>query len=128
MTDPDSATPEPGPDASVDDIHADIEATRHELGQTVEALTAKLDVKARAARKVDDTKDLLADKAQAVRAKGSEVGSQVVNAATDDEGSVRPVVPGATLGLVAVIVVVVLWRRRKRSHPISRVLKEASWS
>ena len=128
MTDPNSATPEPGPDVGVDDIHADIEATRHELGQTVEALTAKLDVKTQALQKVDDTKELIADKAQAVRAKASEVGSQVVDAATDDEGSVRPVVPAAALGLVAVIVGVVLWRRRKRSHPVSRVLREASWS
>lgn len=113
MTDPDSGTPEPGPGASVDDIQADIEATRNELGQTVEALTAKLDVKAQAQHKVDDTRELIADKAQAVRAKGSQVGSQVVDVATDDDGRVRPVFPVAALALVAVIVGVVIWRRRR---------------
>jgi hypothetical protein len=42
---------EPGPDAGIDDIEADIERTRRELGQTVGALSAKLDVKARATDK-----------------------------------------------------------------------------
>ncbi|MHA7649255.1 DUF3618 domain-containing protein [Mycobacterium sp. ML4] len=41
-------TPEPGPDAGVDDIRDDIERTRAELGQTVAALSAKMDVPARA--------------------------------------------------------------------------------
>jgi hypothetical protein len=46
--------PEPGPAAGIDDIEADIEATRRELGHTVEALSAKLDVKARATRKAHE--------------------------------------------------------------------------
>lgn len=114
MTDPEMGTPEPGPGASVDDIQSDIEATRNELGQTVEALAAKLDVKQQAKQKVDDTKHVIADKAESVRSKGVEVGSQVVDAATDAEGSVRPVVPAAALAVVAVIVGVVIWRRRRR--------------
>jgi hypothetical protein len=114
MTDPDPGRPEPGPDAGVEDIQADIEATRNELGQTVEALSAKLDVKQQAKQKVDDTKELIADKARTVRAKGSEVGSHVVDVATDDEGSVRCVVPVAALALVAAVVGVVIWKRRRR--------------
>jgi len=51
MSNTDPGRPEPGPDASVEDIQADIEATRTELGQTVEALTAKLDVKQQASRR-----------------------------------------------------------------------------
>jgi hypothetical protein len=47
-----------------------------------------------------------------VRSKGSDVGSHVVDAATDDEGSVRPVVPIAALALIAAIVGVLIWRRR----------------
>ena len=35
MSNTDPGRPEPGPDASVEDIQADIEATRTELGQTV---------------------------------------------------------------------------------------------
>ena len=119
MTDPEPGKPEPGPDAGVEDIQADIEATRSELGQTVEALSAKLDVKHQAKQKVDDTKELIADKAQDVRSKGSEVGSQVVNAATDDKGSIRPAVPVAALALVAVIVGVVIWRASQVITPRS---------
>lgn len=40
--------PEPGLDAGVEDIQADIERTRAELGQTVQALSAKADVAERA--------------------------------------------------------------------------------
>ncbi|MGV0797517.1 DUF3618 domain-containing protein, partial [Mycolicibacterium elephantis] len=47
MTTPDSARPEPGPSAGIEDIEADIEQTRAELGQTVQALSSKLDVKER---------------------------------------------------------------------------------
>lgn len=36
---------EPGPDARIDEIQSDIERTRGELGETVGALTTKLDRK-----------------------------------------------------------------------------------
>lgn len=44
-------TPAPGPDASVHELQADIEQTRHQLGATVEAIAGKVDVvdKARSA-------------------------------------------------------------------------------
>jgi hypothetical protein len=108
----DPGRPEPASDASVDEIQEDIDATRGELGETVEALSAKLDVKHQAKQKIDDTKNVIADKVQTVRSKGSDVGSHVVDAATDDEGSVRPVVPIAALALIAAIVGVLIWRRR----------------
>jgi hypothetical protein len=112
MTAADPGRPEPAPDASVDDIQADIEATRGELGDTVEALSAKLDVKQRVTQKVDDTKEVIAEKVETVRSKGSDVGSHVVDAATDDGGAVRPVVPIAAFALIAAIVGVVIWKRR----------------
>ena len=43
-------------------IREQIEATREELGDTVEALAAKTDVKAQTKRKVDETKASIADK------------------------------------------------------------------
>ena len=61
MTSPDQTTTssngtgaEAKPD--VEEIQANIEQTRQELGETVEALTAKLDVKSRTKAKVADTK------------------------------------------------------------------------
>lgn len=45
--------PEPGPEAGIADIQSDIERTREELGDTVEAFSDKFDVaqRARAAAK-----------------------------------------------------------------------------
>lgn len=45
-----------------DQIQDEIEQTRAELGDTVEALAQKADVKAQAKRKVDQTKASVADK------------------------------------------------------------------
>jgi type VI protein secretion system component VasF len=84
MPGPDANRPEPGADAGLDDIQADIEQTREQLGETVEALQAKLDVKARAQDKVAETKQ------------------QVVQ---------RRVPIALVLG--AVVVGVLIWRRRR---------------
>ena len=49
--------PEPGPDAGIDELQADIEKTRAELGETVGALSDKLDVKARAQHTVAEARE-----------------------------------------------------------------------
>jgi hypothetical protein len=46
----------PGPDASPDEIEADIVRTRARLAGSVDALAERLDVKARAQEKVDEVK------------------------------------------------------------------------
>jgi Protein of unknown function (DUF3618) len=48
---------ESGTDLSTDKLEADIERTREELGQTVDALSQKFDVKAQARHKVAKVKD-----------------------------------------------------------------------
>ncbi|MCB0942015.1 MAG: DUF3618 domain-containing protein [Mycobacterium sp.] len=53
MSAADSARPEPGPDAGIDEIEADIERTRAELGAAASAVAAKLDVPARARQKIE---------------------------------------------------------------------------
>src|SRR5690349_6733951 len=98
MTAPEPARPEPGPDAGIPDITADIEQTRNELGETVEALAAKLDVKQRAQQKVDDTKDRVAERADALK-----------HTATENP---KRTIPVAAIVMVAVVAGVVLWRRR----------------
>ena len=60
MTASEPARPQPGRDAGIDDLQADIEHTRQELGQTVAALSAKLDVKDRALHKAVETRDRIA--------------------------------------------------------------------
>jgi ElaB/YqjD/DUF883 family membrane-anchored ribosome-binding protein len=111
MTEPDPH-PEPGPDAGIDEIQADIERTRDHLGETVGALSSKLDVKQRAKQKAADTRELIVEKAHAVQAMGSGLSAAAVNVATDDKGSVKPVVPLTVVAVVGVILGIVIWKRR----------------
>jgi len=52
-----SAAADEGHQKSPEEIRVDIEQTREELGDTVEALAAKTDVKARAEERIDSLKD-----------------------------------------------------------------------
>lgn len=86
---------------SPEDIEADIEQQREQLAETVDALTAKLDVKHQAQAKVTEAKEQATAKVAEVKDK-----------ATTDTGKPRPelLVFGATVVVVAVAIVV--WRRR----------------
>lgn len=74
-------------------IEAEIELQRARLAGTVDELAAKLDVKSQARQKVADLK----------------------GSATTASGSPRPEVLGAAGSLVAMAVVLLIWRRR-RTH------------
>lgn len=74
-------------------IEAEIALQREQLAGTVDELAAKLDVKSRAQDKVASLKD----------------------SATTDSGAPRPEVLGAAGSLVAMAVVLLLWRHR-RTH------------
>lgn len=75
---------------SPEEIEADIEQQRAELADTVDALTAKLDVKAQAGAKVDEVK----------------------HRATTDSGKPRPEVVAAGAAVVVALGLLVWWRRR----------------
>ena len=100
MAQPDSTPPEPGPDAGVDDIQADIERTRKELGEAVGALSAKLDVKERTKQKATETKERIVDTAQTMG-----------RVATHDRKVKMPLIAALVIGALAAGVVV--WRRRR---------------
>ena len=119
-TDPSSLSPEPGPDAGIDDIQADIEHTRKELGETVGASSAKADVTGRAKQKVADTEDSITEKVYetmdlVVEKAHAAQSAAARDAVTDDTGSVKPGVPIAALVAAAAVLVVsvVVWRRRR---------------
>ena len=117
--DPTPPSPEPGPDAGIDDIQADIEHTRKELGETIGALSAKADVTGRVQQKVADTKDRVTEKASETKdvvvEKVHAAQSAARDAVTDSTGSVKPGVPIAVLIAAAAIVAisVAVWRRRR---------------
>ena len=72
-------------------IEADIERQREQLADTVDALTAKLDVKARAESKAAD----------------------VLDAATTDSGRPRPELVGVVVAALAGAALLVWWRSRR---------------
>lgn len=74
-----------------DEIQAEIEQQREQLAGTLDALSAKLDVKSQAQAKVADVKDRT----------------------TDDSGRPRPEVLALGATVVAVAVALVWWRRRR---------------
>jgi hypothetical protein len=61
-----------------DEIRADIEETRGDLGDTVEALAAKADVKAQAKERVDSVKESATGKAEELKQKVSDVTPEAV--------------------------------------------------
>jgi Protein of unknown function (DUF3618) len=102
VSQPDPARPEPGPDADIDEIQTDITQTRKELGETVEALSAKMDVKQRTKDKAAETKEAVLDKAHAVQH------------ATIEDGRAKVTAPAAAVIVVGTGALVwFLWRRRR---------------
>jgi ElaB/YqjD/DUF883 family membrane-anchored ribosome-binding protein len=62
-------------------IRAEIEVTREELGETVEALAAKTDVAGQAKRKIEETKAQVSEKAEDVIGKVREAAPESAAAA-----------------------------------------------
>ena len=109
MTKPENVEPD-SPEA----IRADIEETREELGDTVEALAAKTDVKARAEDKLDGVKQDARTKVDQVKEKVTSVtpesarqgGGQVVAKAKAN--------PLPLAGAAALVLAFVIGRRSAR--------------
>ena len=107
-----SSTPATEP-TEPDEIRRDIEQTREQLAETVDALTARLDVKSRANDKVREVRDTAAQRAQEAREQA--VGS-VNDARTwaQQTWGERPQAVVATASAVVAALVVVLVARRRR--------------
>ncbi|WP_020500218.1 DUF3618 domain-containing protein [Sciscionella marina] len=102
---------QPGKDASADELVSDIERTREELGNTVDALSEKFDVKAQAQHALHDVAGRATEQAQAARIRGDRLLTRVKDTVTDD-GSPKPAVPISAV-LFAVLLTA-LWIRARR--------------
>jgi hypothetical protein len=83
-----STPPPPPPDASADEIEADIAATRERLAESVDALADKVNVKAQAGRKVEETKEQ-------AKAKVGEATARAQAAAGEAKGQAQQLVDQA---------------------------------
>ena len=116
---------EPAASGDPDAIRADIERTRAELGDTVEALAAKTDVKARAH-----------DAAQAAKVRVEDSVAETAHAVADEARQVRQVIarrPGpavAVAGLAAAVtaLLVILGQRASRRRGARRARARRGWS
>ena len=80
------AAPEPGKDATREELEADLERTRRELGETLEVLTERMDVKAQAREQLDVTKERVAVQAEEARARALGYVDQAKSFVTDERG------------------------------------------
>ena len=112
-TTPDDKSTDQKPD--IEGLQADIEQTREQLGATVEALTAKLDVKSRTKARLNTTKEQAAVKVGQGRAKAVDLTHSARHAATTDDGTpTTPVLAGVGVAAAALVLVTVLiWRKRR---------------
>ncbi|GAS96828.1 uncharacterized protein RMCC_3794 [Mycolicibacterium canariasense] len=98
MTEPEQPRTELRADATVDDIERDIEHTRRELGETVGALSDRLDVKGRVQDTALATKEHIVDRARD----------------TKDTAAARKV--PLALVVAAAVVGVLIWQRKKQGR------------
>ena len=112
--DPLGSTPNPAPEppAEPEALRRDAAATRAELANTVNALVAKTDVKARARRRANEVTGQVHDRAQEVtgqaRDRTRQVGEHAVTVARERPATVAVVGGAAALAVVGGLV----WARR----------------
>lgn len=117
-----SGQAEPAPN-DPDAIRADIEATRAELAETVDALTAKLDVKGQASERADAAKAKVSEKAGQAKAAAPEPVQHAMDTVGAKAGPVTHQVNVKTAphrgkiiaGVGAGLVVLLILRRRRSS-------------
>jgi ElaB/YqjD/DUF883 family membrane-anchored ribosome-binding protein len=67
-----------------EELRRDIEQTRAELGDTVEALSRKADVKAQLSQKIDERKAALRGRGETLKSRATEVRGRVSGATPED--------------------------------------------
>ncbi|GAA2169615.1 DUF3618 domain-containing protein [Actinomadura napierensis] len=93
-----------GSAAGTEELRQEVDRARQELGETVEALAAKADVKAMAREKAEYARDMARDRAQLVR-----------RAATSPQARTRAVQGGAAVATAGAVAALTVWMRRRRT-------------
>ncbi len=96
------------------EIQQEIEQTRERLGDTVEELAAKADVKARARDKATVVKAKAQDKALEMKAKAQGAATEVTGRVKQSDLLQRGWPLAAAAAGIALVGSVVVWRRRKK--------------
>jgi ElaB/YqjD/DUF883 family membrane-anchored ribosome-binding protein len=112
--DPRTAGPPVDEPRSPAQIQADIERTREEVGDTVEALAAKTDVKARAQERVDEIKANVHAKADEAKAKARTVTPESAQQGAGQVASKVRQNPMPLIGAGALLLAFLIGRRSAR--------------
>jgi hypothetical protein len=115
-TDQTPPSPQPGPDSGIDDIQTDKEETRNAPGETIEEAFAAPADKGHAKQRLADAKDRITENAHkttsAAVEKAHAAQSTARKGVTNITGLVKPRVSIVALTAAAVVIGVVVWRRR----------------
>lgn len=101
----------PGTTNSPAELREDIEATRQQLGATVEALAARADVKAAVRRKVTETRHRAAARASQLKRRAIAWPGQAREQAAGGPGNTQALVAAAA-AVAFTVIAIVAWRRR----------------
>ncbi|GAA1788481.1 DUF3618 domain-containing protein [Planosporangium flavigriseum] len=103
------------PPSDVDELRADIEHTRAELGETVQALAAKVDLKARLQETADEAKARVREGIQSAAVEARTAAVEAPEKAQELASRVRrnPVPLVVVVGAAALVVWFMRWRRSR---------------
>ncbi|WP_218040305.1 DUF3618 domain-containing protein [Actinomadura sp. WMMB 499] len=108
-----------GAEAGTEELREEVDRARHDLGETVEALAAKADVKAMARERVDQARTRAVGAVGSARAAASSRASSARAAASTPEGSARARRGGAAAASAgAAAALLTVWLRRRRAPAV----------
>lgn len=95
-----------GAEAGTEELRQEVDRARHELGETVEQLAAKADVKAMAREKVEQA-----------RGRARDTATSAWETASSREGKAKALQGGGVIASAGALALGVVWLRRRRTSP-----------
>ncbi|MDQ3988248.1 MAG: DUF3618 domain-containing protein [Actinomycetota bacterium] len=120
MSSPTDPAQAPPATSDPEELRRDIEQVRGELADTVNALAAKADVKARAQDKAQEFKTQAIQTTHQVRAQAPETAQQLAGAAQQKARQMIQDKPGPTVGAALAVLGLLILRRRRRRRRKAR--------